>query len=386
MQRIAWPEATGVVMTRPGPAGALLYLQARPSGAAWASFSPPTIGAPIREHEMEIEIELSSLIVELLPELYEIDCVKALAAGKNPPDPDEYKKLADDLGIDVKINSGSAQCDLQAAISRHSSLIEEAIEANFNATRDHTAILQSAKSANTILTNAQLFRADASALDLTDLNFEGANLSFSRLDQSSFRGANLSYADLTKISLRKADLGTAILHRANLTMAWLNEADLSQVSCNQTNFTEARLFKAMMRRSNMIEANLTRACLCEATATGSDFSKAVLDGSDLRKTKMDRCIFQAASLTGVNLGNANISFTDLAGANLSGANLRSANMRNSCLLGANLSSAYMRGADLNEADLGNIKWSKKTIWPGRSKIKFAKNMPISLRECLRLDD
>lgn len=386
MLRIAWHEATGVVMTRPGPAGALLYREARPSGATCASFSPSTIGAPIGDLEMEIEIELSSLIVELLPELYEMDCVKALAAGKNPPDPDEYKKLADDLGINVKISSGSTQSDLQAAILRHSSLIEEAIEANLNATRDHTEILQSAKSANAILTNAQLFRADASGLDLTDLNFEGANLSFSRLDQSSFRGANLSYADLTKISLYKADLRTANLHCANLTMAWLDEADLSQVSCNQTNFTEARLFKAMMRRSNMIEANLARACLCEATATGSDFSKAVLDGSDLRKTEIDKCIFQAASLTGVNLGNANISFSDLNCANLSGANLRSANMRNSCLLGANLSSAYMRGADLNEADLGDVKWNKKTIWPGRSKIKFAKNMPDRLRDYLHLDD
>jgi len=81
---------------------------------------------------MEIEIDLSSLIVELLPELYEEDCLAALAAGKPPPDPNDYKELAkelaNDTGAKAKINKESPQADLQAAIDRHPRLIQESIE------------------------------------------------------------------------------------------------------------------------------------------------------------------------------------------------------------------------------------------------------------------
>jgi hypothetical protein len=35
LQRIAWPGAPVVVVTRPGPAGELLYLLARPSCQTW---------------------------------------------------------------------------------------------------------------------------------------------------------------------------------------------------------------------------------------------------------------------------------------------------------------------------------------------------------------
>lgn len=99
-------------------------------------------------------------------------------------------------------------------------------------------------------------------------------------------------------------------------------------------------------------------------------NKDQLAGLDMRGAD-----FREANLAAVNLYRCDLSGADLSGCNLHGANLQA----------ANLSSSDLSSASLVNAELLHIVWDRETKWPAADRFSGAKNIPIRLREQLRLN-
>ena len=159
---------------------------------------------------------------------------------------------------------------------------------------------------------------------------------------------NLSGANLIRAYLKGTDL-----RRANLLAANLSEADLSGA-----NLSEANLIGANLSEANLIGANLRRVDLKEANLKGADLSLSNLSEADLFLTNL-----REANLSGANLSGADLFKTNLLGADLSGANLSGAVLSRAFLWEADLSGANLSEANPSEANLMDIRYNEKTVWP-----------------------
>jgi hypothetical protein len=115
---------------------------------------------------------------------------------------------------------------------------------------------------------------------------------------------------------------------------------------------------------NLSRANLSRAALWKANLSRANFSRANLSRAALWKA---------------NLSRANLSRANLEGANLEGAKLQGAKLQGVDLSGANLQGADLFAAKLQGANLEYIKWNSKTVWPDKSALANARNIPEELK-------
>jgi len=115
------------------------------------------------------------------------------------------------------------------------------------------------------------------ALDLSDANLEGADLSHANLKRAGLSGANLEGADLSHANLKRAGL-----FDANLEGADLSRANLEEASFCGANLKGADLFDANLEGADLFNANLKGADLSGANLEGADLSGANLEGADLR--------------------------------------------------------------------------------------------------------
>jgi quinoprotein dehydrogenase-associated probable ABC transporter substrate-binding protein len=196
---------------------------------------------------------------------------------------------------------------------------------------------------------ADFYSRNLSELDLSGIDFKGANLAAAVLNRSNLTGANLSRcnltvsfaegANLTNANLQGAMMFSMQLQGANLKGANLSGArligDLRRANLEQAVLTKMDGAPDMKNQSmGLMRANLASANLRGADLSGSDFSRADFSFADL----------SGAKLAGSKLGGAEFSGTDLRGADLAGADLSGSKLIDTDFTGANLADANFTGA------------------------------------------
>lgn len=157
----------------------------------------------------------------------------------------------------------------------------------------------------------------ATDLLLTRQDVVRALIQTSTMSELRFQGVNLTGADLRRLDLRKINFKYACLHRCNLSFANLSNCCLERADLSFAVLENAQLISVRGLCANMEGANLQ----------GANFE----DPTGIKKSNME----------GVNLKGANLEGSNMAGINLRVANLKHANMKN-----CNLRGAVLAGADL----------------------------------------
>lgn len=170
-----------------------------------------------------------------------------------------------------------------------------------------------------------------SGLDLSNVDFKGANLRWARLNNTNLTGANL----------RNAILDSAWMIDANLESADLRGASLASTQMRRANLRNANLSGAR------IVANLQRADLRDANLNGANM------GADMKNQSMGlmRTVVRMAQLDGADLRNVNALRMDAEFASMRDALLDNANFRGTKLTGADLTGASVAGLDLSGSDV-----------------------------------
>lgn len=194
-------------------------------------------------------------------------------------------------------------------------------------------------------------------LDLSELNFKGANLANSDFYGTDFTGANLKGTDLSHTRLDRSVLMRADLSGANLTGATILRptiyADLSNNTLDAPRFAGANLtevhVQAELSGSDFRGADLSRANFFPlegrpgegtlATAYRNILKYCDFSGARLRDADMERAVlwfakFTGADLKGVNFRDADLSRADFAGADISGADFTGADLDGANFVGA----------------------------------------------------
>ena len=204
------------------------------------------------------------------------------------------------------------------------------------------------------------FAVDFSECELAGVDLSGATLEKGDLSQADLTGArldraNLSGADLTgakldrciavKTRFREACLEGASLAGGEFAGADFSDAELTNVAAARVRMSNARLKCVSARHADLSGADLTDARLVEADLRDADLTGANLTGADLSR----------ADLTGAKLQGATLKSAKLAGAKLVNADLQRALVAEADLSGADLSGAEIAGADFSKADLFDIQ-------------------------------
>lgn len=186
-------------------------------------------------------------------------------------------------------------------------------------------------------------------LDLTELDFKGANLARSDFYGTDFTDANLSGVDLSHTRLDRSVLIRSNLSGANLTGATILRptiySDLSNKTSDAPRFSGANLNKVRVqaelsgsdfRGADLTEANFapfewrsgegTLATAYRNILKYCDFSGARLHGAHMQRSVMWFAKFTGADLTGADFTEADLSRADFAGADVSGANFSKTNL------------------------------------------------------------
>lgn len=171
--------------------------------------------------------------------------------------------------------------------------------------------------------------------ELSNKDFQGANLKDSIFEFATFNYANLSNAFLTKVSLSNAKAYSA----------QFDNSDLSEANLNFADFTGSRF------RNKTI--------LSKAYGTKTYFSWAKLAKADLTEARLINADFEGADLSGAILIKA-----DLKGAIFKNATLDKADFNDAILEGADLSDTNLKNAiNLHLANTRGVKTNKKTVFP-----------------------
>ncbi|HEX6329528.1 MAG TPA: pentapeptide repeat-containing protein [Jiangellaceae bacterium] len=153
-------------------------------------------------------------------------------------------------------------------------------------------------------------------VDLADVDFTGANLSFARFARTKFRKTRLDKADFTRARLseavfRGAKMDGTVLTRADLRSADLTGAsgavrairsDLTESILDQANFSHATMDAIRLKRASLRQAKLDNATLAGASLTG-----AVLDRTRLCRVSAHHVSASQVHGMGVDLSHADIS-------------------------------------------------------------------------------
>ena len=190
-------------------------------------------------------------------------------------------------------------------------------------------------------------------LDLSELNFKGANLAHSDFYGTDFTGANLKGADLSHTRLDRSVLMRADLSGANLTGATILRptiyADLSNNTLDAPRFAGANLtgvhVQAELSGSDFRGADLSNANFYPlegrpgegtlATAYRNILKYTDFSGARLHDTNMERAVLWFAKFTGADLKGANFTDADLSRADFAGADISGADFTRADLDGAN---------------------------------------------------
>ena len=195
-------------------------------------------------------------------------------------------------------------------------------------------------------------------LDLSELDFKGANLAHSDFYGTDFTGANLSGVDLSGTRLDRSVLIRANLSGANLTGATIFRptiySDLSDKVSDAPRFAGANLTDVH------VQANLSG-----SDFRGSDLSNANFSPLEARpgegtmtttyKNILKYCNFSGAKLHNANMQRAVLWFAKFTGSDLTDANFTDADLSRADFAGADVSGADFTRADLDGANFVGVK-------------------------------
>jgi uncharacterized protein YjbI with pentapeptide repeats len=180
------------------------------------------------------------------------------------------------------------------------------------------------------------------------------------------RNRDLNCSLLSDAELRRADLSKSTLRGANFFRARLQGANLSEAQLQ-----DAFLVAAWLQGADLSKAQLQGAVLVTSQLQGANLFAAQLQGADLQPALLQGANLMASQLQGANLSKARLQGavlfdTRLEGANLSEAQLQGADLSEAHVQGADFELAQLQGADLTRADLDHSVLAKVWIWRARN--------------------
>ncbi|MCY7381436.1 MAG: pentapeptide repeat-containing protein [Microcoleus sp. CAN_BIN18] len=195
-------------------------------------------------------------------------------------------------------------------------------------------------------------------VDLSGIKLRKTNLTNASLQGTRFYGtgedrrpgtfddwiSDLSEANFEGANLTGASLNSAVMNRTTFVRAVLNKANFSNGSLTGANFSSALL----------IGASLQQAMLKGASFTGADIGSANFSGANLESARLGKVKAQGAQLSLTNLSKSEWQGADLSGADLSGANLQNADFSSAKLANANFKDARLQDANLRNADVSSV--------------------------------
>ncbi|XP_065299430.1 BTB/POZ domain-containing protein KCTD9-like isoform X2 [Dermacentor albipictus] len=176
------------------------------------------------------------------------------------------------------------------------------------------------------LTRQDVIRILTRTSHLSELRFQGVDLSGADLSRLDLRHINFKWANLRKCRLTWANLSYCCLERADLTLANLEGAQLVGAKMMCANMEAAHLRSCNMEDPAGNSANLEGVNLKDADLDGSQMAGVNLRVATLKNANLQNCHLRQAILAGADLENCNLSGSDLHEANLRGANLKDAVM------------------------------------------------------------
>lgn len=176
-------------------------------------------------------------------------------------------------------------------------------EADFHGADVSRADFSEAVMQNTGFSDAKAHSATFEGATGKFVNFEKADLRKSRADKATFlERANFQKADLSEANWEGADLTSSILRFATLTMT-----DLSSCKLLGSDFYRAVAKKAKFSRADLTDANMTSINLFRG-----DLTKAKLVRTDLKGSNLFEVEFLKATVNKTNFQDANLKKTKLA--------------------------------------------------------------------------
>ena len=176
----------------------------------------------------------------------------------------------------------------------------------------------------TVEHHGNLQKAKFTRADLRGADFQGADLR-----GADFRGAKLHQADFRGAKLRGARFDTVPKggkREKQASCLQTTPAECQGANLSGANFSYAILYGANLSGANLTNANLTWAILTQANLSGANFfganlSYAILPGTNLTNANLTGANLYQAKLYGANLTQANLTYAYLTYANLYQANL-----------------------------------------------------------------
>jgi len=136
------------------------------------------------------------------------------------------------------------------------------------------------------------------------VNFEKADLRKSRADESTF---------LERANFQKADLSEANWEGANLTSSILRFATLNMTDLSSCNLPGSDFYRAVAKKAKFSRADLTDANMTSINLFRGDLTKAKLVRTDLKGSNLFEVEFLKARVQKTNFQDANLKRTKLAG-------------------------------------------------------------------------
>lgn len=240
-----------------------------------------------------------------------------------------------------------------------------------------------------------LEKRNLQGLDLSNLDFTGANLAhalcaktnfanavldhadftFTLANEADFTGASLKNANFKQTVMQKAILSNAVLDNATIDLSTFGETQMDHASFKHARISSCNFTKADLNKADFTFAHIALTAFNEVNAAGANFSeiraskclfqKTQLENASFNRACLPECLFQGASAKAVSFENADLkkcytdansdlSFCDFAYADLSNASLRMSYFQHADFYQAKLENALIAQCDFSHAKLDGI--------------------------------
>lgn len=219
----------------------------------------------------------------------------------------------------------------------------------------------------TILTKANLDRADFVAADFNLSDFSGSSLK-----EADFKLANLKSTIFDHALMHGASLKGVKAPKASFIAASLKDADLSGATFHDAIFRRVDLSGAVLKDADLSGASFYK----EDKPTRSDYGEHVkfsdageLGGAKFIGANLIRSIFQGKRLVNVNFDKANLTQANFIKAEIKQSSFKDADLRGVNLTGATLIEVDLTDARMDKATLRETTFKKVTCPDGSSSDK-----------------
>ena len=192
-------------------------------------------------------------------------------------------------------------------------------------------------------------------LDLSGLDFKGAQLSGADLFGTDLSTANLKGVDLSGVNLNRTTIIKADFSGANLSGATFMRPSVSTTL--EYDVAEAPKFAGADMRLIRMTSRMQGADFRGANLAGAQMGphEPRADLSSMPASILKSCDFSGATMTGIDLSRAILTFSRFVGADLRRATLVLADLTKADLSGADLTGADLTDANLDETNLSGVK-------------------------------